>query len=60
MLSGFPDPGTSSIFLANSGSEAKLTDLLDTPRLDDEGREPIYIQAQSLRLGRLPQKLALL
>jgi hypothetical protein len=27
MLSGFPDPDTSSIFLANSGSEARLTDL---------------------------------
>ncbi len=24
--------------------------------MDDEGGEPIYAQAQSLRLGRLPQK----
>ena len=26
--------------------------------MDDEGGEPIYVQARSLRLGRLPQKIS--
>lgn len=28
--------------------------------MDDEGGEPIYVQAQGLRLDRLPQKSAIL
>lgn len=26
--------------------------------MDDEGGEPIYVQAQGLRMGRLPQKIS--
>jgi hypothetical protein len=56
-MTWFPDPGPSPTDLANAGSRAASPRPWILFGMGEEGGEPIYAQARSFRLGRLPQVL---